>query len=153
MHYPQCARFGMLCSCLFVCVCFVCTKQTSSGPGCSPSTKCDSGSSSLPRSSVQKEGGDYELINLQGKISGGQRRGGGSELSIWDYPDLMVGIKQPMASNPLSIRADFRHIDVWCCAAGTLQPSGRGLHSRPPDASSLSFNYYCWIFTDGITKC
>lgn len=58
------------------------------------------------------EGGDYELINLQGKISGGQRRGGGSELSIWDYPDLMEGIKRPMGGNPLSIRADFRHIDV-----------------------------------------
>lgn len=58
------------------------------------------------------EGGDYELINLQGKISGGQRRGDGSELSIWDYPDLMEGIKQPMGGNPLSIRTDFRHIDV-----------------------------------------
>lgn len=58
------------------------------------------------------EGGDYELINLQGKISGGQRRGDGSELSIWDYPDLMEGIKQPMGGNPLFTRADFRHIDV-----------------------------------------
>ena len=58
------------------------------------------------------EGADYELINLQGKISGGQRRGGGSELSIWDYPDLMVGIKRPMGRKPLSIRTDSRHIDV-----------------------------------------
>lgn len=56
--------------------------------------------------------GDYELINLQGKISGGQRRGCGRELSIWDYPVLMEGIKRPTGSNPLSIRADFRHIDV-----------------------------------------
>lgn len=47
-------------------------------------------------------GGDYELINLQGKISGGKRGSSGSELSIWDYPDLMEGIKQPMGGNPLS---------------------------------------------------
>lgn len=53
------------------------------------------------------EAGDYELINLQEKVSGGQRRGSGSELSIWDYPDLMGGIKRPMGGNPLSIRADF----------------------------------------------
>lgn len=58
------------------------------------------------------EGGDYELINLQGKVSGGQRRSDGSELSIWDYPDLMEGIERPMGGNPLSIRADFHHIDV-----------------------------------------
>lgn len=63
------------------------------------------------------EGRDYELINLQGKIlgeggGGGQRRGDGGELSIWDYPDLMEGIKRPMGGNRLSIRADFRHIDV-----------------------------------------
>lgn len=58
------------------------------------------------------KGEDYEPINLQGKISGGQRRDGGSELSIWDYPDLIEGIKQPMGGNLLSNRADFRHIDV-----------------------------------------
>lgn len=50
---------------------------------------------------------NYELINLQGKISGGQRRGNGGELSIWDYPDLMGGIKRPVGGNPLSIPADF----------------------------------------------
>lgn len=75
------------------------------------------------------QGGDYELINLQGKISGGKRGGSGSELSIWDYPDLMEGIKQPMGGNPLSIRADFRHIDVRCCAGRTLRRCGRGLGS------------------------
>lgn len=58
------------------------------------------------------EGGDYELINFQGKILVGQRGGDGSELRIWDYPDLMQGIKQPMGGNLLSIRTDFRHIDV-----------------------------------------
>lgn len=72
------------------------------------------------------KGGDYELINLQGKISGGKRGGGGSELSIWDYPDLMEGIKQPMGGNPLSIRADFRHIDVRRCAGRPRWRCGRG---------------------------
>lgn len=43
----------------------------------------------------------------RGRFRGGQRRGSGSELSIWDYPDLMGGIKRPMGGNPSSIRADF----------------------------------------------
>lgn len=55
---------------------------------------------------------DYEQINLQGKISGGQRRGESSELSIKDYPDLMEGIKQPMDGNLLSIHTDCCCIDV-----------------------------------------
>lgn len=66
----------------------------------------------LEQLSAQMEGGDYELINLQEKISGGQRRGNGSKLSIRDYPDLMERIKRPMGGNPLSSRTDFRHIDV-----------------------------------------
>lgn len=37
----------------------------------------------------------------------GQRRSDGSELSIWDYPDLMEGIERPMGGNLLSVRADF----------------------------------------------
>lgn len=49
----------------------------------------------------RRRGGDYELINLQGKISMGRWRGDGSELSIWDYPDLMEGIKRPMGGNRL----------------------------------------------------
>lgn len=51
-----------------------------------------------------------EIMNwliCRGRFRGGQRRGNGSELSVWDYPDLMGGIKRPMGGNPLSIRADF----------------------------------------------
>lgn len=54
--------------------------------------------------------GKHEIMNwliCRGRFRGGQRRGNGSELSIWDYPDLMGEIKRPMGGNPLSIRADF----------------------------------------------
>lgn len=51
-----------------------------------------------------------EIMNwliCRGRFRRGQRRGNGSELSIWDYPDLMEGIKKSVGGNPLSIRADF----------------------------------------------
>lgn len=54
--------------------------------------------------------GKLEIINwliCRGRFRGGQRRGNGSKLSIWDYPDLMGGIKRPMGGNPLSIWVDF----------------------------------------------
>lgn len=67
-----------------------------------------------------------EIMNwliCRGRFRRGQRRGDGSELSIWDYPDLMEGIKQSVGGNPLSIRANFSHTDVWCCGAGNSQES------------------------------
>lgn len=54
--------------------------------------------------------GKQEIMNwliCRGRFRGGQRRGNGSEQSIWDYPDLMGEITWPMDRNPLSIRADF----------------------------------------------
>lgn len=64
-------------------------------------------------SCVEMQGADYELIKLQGKVSRGRRRGAGGEVSIWDYPDLIEGIKQDIGANPLSIRADPCHIGFW----------------------------------------
>lgn len=86
-----------------------------------------------------------EIMNwliCRGRFRRGQRRGDGSELSIWDYPDLMEGIKQSVGGNPLSIRADFSHTDVWCCGAGNSQESRGGVHTRPVGGSILSFDCF-----------
>lgn len=74
--------------------------------------------------------GKQEIMNwliCRGRFRGGQRRGSGSELSIWDYPDLMGGIKWPMGGNPLSIQADF--VTLMCDVI--LQEPFRGSACEP----------------------
>lgn len=79
-----------------------------------------------------------------GRFRGGQRRHSGSELSVRDYPDLMERIKQPMGGNPLSIRADFHHVDVWCRAAGSPVTEG-GSRSYTGSIGGAVLGS-CWFF-------
>lgn len=96
-----------------------------------------------------------EIMNwliCRGRFRRGQRRGNGSELSIWDYPDLMEGIKKSVGGNPLSIRADFSHTDVWCCGAGNSQESRGGVHTSPVGGSILSFDWFFFFMSIYLQK-
>lgn len=89
------------------------------------------------------EGGDYELINLQEKISGGQRRGNGSKLSIRDYPDLMERIKRPMGGNRLFASAQIS-VTLTCDVAQEGPPRrsrGEGLAPRATRWRCPRFHY------------
>lgn len=96
-----------------------------------------------------------EIMNwliCRGRFRRGQRRGNGSELSIWDYPDLMEGIKKSVGGNPLSIRADFSHTDVWCCGAGNSQESRGGCPHQPSRWQYPQFRLVCFFYEHLFTE-
>lgn len=96
-----------------------------------------------------------EIMNwliCRGRFRRGQRRGNGSELSIWDYPDLMEGIKKSVGGNPLSIRADFSHTDMWCCGAGNSQESRGGCPHQPSRWQYPQFRLVCFFYEHLFTE-
>lgn len=152
MHYTEYMRSGMLCSCLRV---SALSEQTNKH-------HLDWDRVLAPNVTLvaclcldEVFRWRVEIMNwliCRGRFRRGQRRGNGSELSIWDYPDLMEGIKKSVGGNPLSIRADFSHTDVWCCGAGNSQESRGGVHTSPVGGSILSFNWFVFFMSIYLQK-